>query len=100
MTLLLILGCVALAVVALLRFFIKQDGESRQRFKLIYTFIVLYEKETGIKLSTDQAIALIQATIAAMSSSPADKVYLDPGYPNAQRLADSLCAEAERKVLR
>jgi hypothetical protein len=85
-----------LAVFLLVRLFLKQDGESRVRFKFIYNFICLYEKETGIRLTTDQAIALIQVTLVTMSRSPRDKVYLDAGYPNAQRMVDKLCAEAER----
>lgn len=85
-----------LAFVLLLWLFVKQDGESRERFKFIYNFICLYEKKTGISLTTDQAIALIQVTMATMSKSPRDKVYLDPGYPSAHRMVDSLCAEAER----
>lgn len=89
-----------LATLLLLRLFIKQDGESRVRFKFIYNFICLYEKETGIKLTTDQAIALIQVTMAAMSRNPRDKVYLDAGYPNAQRMVGTLCAEAERTAHR
>lgn len=86
------------AVFLLVSLFLKQDGESRVRFKFIYNFICLYEKETGIRLTSDQAIALIQVTLAAMSRSPKDKVYLDAGYPDAQRMVDMLCAEAERSV--
>jgi len=82
----------------LVSLFLKQDGESRVRFKFIYNFICIYEKETGIRLTSDQAIALIQVTMAAMSRSPKDRVYLDSGYPNAQRMVDMLCAEAERTV--
>lgn len=85
-----------LSVVLLLWLFVKQDGESRERFKFIYTFICLYEKKTGVRLTTDQATALIQVTMVIMSINPRDKVYLDPGYPSAQRMVDSLCAEAER----
>ena len=85
-----------LAFVLLLKLFVKQDGESRERFRFIYTFICLYEKKTGIRLTTDQAIALIQVTLATMARNPRDKVYLDPRYPSAQRMVDSLCAEAER----
>lgn len=100
MAFIIILTCVMLGLAMFLRLFIKQDGESRARFKVIYNFILLYEKETGIRLSTDQAIALIQLTVASMARNPRQKVYLDPGYPGARRLAADLCAEAERKVWR
>jgi len=86
------------AAYLLVSLFLKEDGESRVRFKFIYNFICIYEKETGIRLTSDQAIALIQVTMATMSKSPKDRVYLDAGYPNAQRMVDMLCAEAERTV--
>jgi len=84
--------------ILLLRLFIKHDEESRERFRFIYAFICMYKKKTGIRLTTDQAIALIQVTLATMARSPKDKVYLDAGYPNAQRMVDKLCAEAERSA--
>ena len=80
--------------------FCQSDAASRERFKLLYNFISLYEQKTGIRLTTDQAIALIQVTMATMARDPGNKVYLDERYPNAQRLTDRLCAEAERKVLK
>jgi len=75
------------------------DSAYRARYNFTSRFIQLYEKDTGIRLTYDQAIALIQVTIAIMAKSPKDKVYLEDRYPNAQLVVDQLCAEAENKVL-
>jgi len=76
----------------------KSEVKQRDRFVFVNKFIALYEKQTGIRLTYDQAVALVQVTVATMRKSRADKVYLDQGYPLAQKMADDLCEEAERKV--
>jgi len=74
------------------------DSVYRARYNFTSRFIQLYEKDTGIHLTYDQAIALLQVTIAIMAKSPKDKVYLDDRYPKAQSVVDKLCEEAENKV--
>ena len=74
------------------------DSAYRGRYNFTNRFIQLYEKDTGIHLTYDQAIALIQVTITIMAKSPKDKVYLDDRYPKAQSVVEKLCEEAENKV--
>ena len=91
---------ILLVIICFLGAFVKSDEKSRDRFRLIYTFIGKYEEKTGIRLTTDQAIALIQVTVKTMRRDPVDKIYLDERYLDAQKVVDMLCADAENKVLR
>jgi hypothetical protein len=76
------------------------DSVFRDRYNFVSRFIQAYEKDTGIRLTYDQALALIQVTVALMEKNQGDKVSPDNHYHNAQRVVDQLCAEAEDKVFR
>ena len=91
---------IIVACIWFFRSFVESDNTSRSRFSFIYKFICLYEEKMGVRLTTDQAITLIQITIAQMSKDPRNKIYLDERYPAAQSLVDRLCAEAENKVFK
>lgn len=78
--------------------FVDYDSALRAQYAFVNKFMAQYERQTGLRLTYDQALALVQVTIATMRKSQADKVYLEAGCPAAQKLAESLCEEAEWKV--
>lgn len=80
------------------RAFAASDNESRVRFKFIYNFIILYEKKTGIRLTSDQAIALIQVTIAHMQRQERNESSFNGQNRPPQEYTLELCMEAERKA--
>lgn len=82
-------------IIWVLRAFVASDDESRVRFKFIYNFIILYEKQTGIRLTSDQAIALIQVTMVHMERNKLSTV---PQHRPSSEYVRELCAEAERRA--
>lgn len=72
--------------------------ESNARVRFVSNFITLYRQQTGITLTYDQAIALIQ--VAAMMEGCKKGDCADAEPPTAQSVVERLCAEAEMTVLK
>jgi len=74
--------------------------DDRARERLLPLFIIEYEKQAGIILTREQAVALIQVTCAKMNMEEQGKKAFTQQHDKALDLAAELCKEAEDNALK
>lgn len=84
----------------LTRLFSPVDEAERNREILLGIFISEYHKRSGIWVTREQAVGLIQLAYATIGNDGMQRQEFETQQTRAKNLALQVCVEAERAVLR